>query len=342
MLGFAVFEASLIVPAEDIWYNGMDDTFLKRAGQLYMLLVYPIDSLFGIYMDIESIKMTAGGLAATMIGGALVLAVLFVTAKRNRKLAIFAVPYFLFLTVGTFKYLYWNHLGISTFYLLFVMWIIMDDDPQVSEIFKTIRGKIDSKATVRLGKAALAAMAAMPLGWTLFCSGMDIAIPYGLREVAEYIEDNGLEGHDIMMTWKFSYKGGNSLMDEWYYDADNRVNMTTQQGDGATLTPYFDTNIFYNFNITHHGDMYMLYRKDTDETNERNFALWREYGYPEYMFCKCPLNSVFPELKYKDIDEMYELEASFERSVIYKFSVVTDYLQIYHIKEEYRGKGKAT
>ena len=340
VLAFALFEASLIIPAEDIWYIRMDASFGERAGQLYMLLVYPIDSLFGIYIDIEKIKMTAGGLAATIVGGALLLAVLFTVTKKNCKLAIFAVPYFMFLIFGVFKYLYWNHLGISTFYLMFVMWIILDDDPQVPEIFGRIRGKIDSKATVRLGKAAVIGMAAMPLAWTVYSSAMDIALPYGMREAAEYIKDKGIEGHDFMLNWKFSYKAGNKLMDDWYFDADNRINMTSQQGDGPVLTPYFDTNIFYNFNITKHDDMYMYYRTDTEEDNERNFALWREYGYPEYMFCKCPLNSVFPELEYKDIDKMYDLEESFQINKIYKFSVLTEYVQIYHIKDEYRGKGK--
>ena len=340
VLAAALFIASLIMPADDVRYMNMDDSFGKRAGKLYMLLVYPIDSLFGIYMDIDGIKQSQSGLIATLIGGALLLAVLFAVTKKNRKLLIFTVPYFMFMLFGVFKYMYWNHLGISTFYLMFILWIILDDKPQVPDIFFKIRSKVESKATVRLGKAAVCAMVLMPLAWTVYCSAADIALPYGMRAVASYIKDNNIEGHDIMMYWLFEYKKGNPVMDDWYYDADNRHNMSNEQSDGSSLTPYFDSNIFYNFNITHHDDLYNTFMLTTEEDNERNFALWREYGYPEYMFCKCPLNSVFPELEYKDIDEMYDLEQTFERNCIYKFSVITESVQIYHIKDEYLGKGK--
>lgn len=340
VLAFALFTASLIMPADDVRYMNMDDSFGKRAGKLYMLLVYPIDSLFGLYIDIDTVKQSQSGLIATIIGGALLLAVLFAVTKKNRKLAIFALPYFMFLLFGVFKYMYWNHLGISTFYLMFVIWIILDDKPQVPDIFGKIQKKVESKLTVNLGKAAVCGMVLMPLAWTCYCSVSDIISPYGMREVAQYIKDNDIEGHDIMMYWLFEYKGGDSLMDDWYYTAENRRNMSNEQSDGSSLSPYFDSNIFYNFNITHHDDLYNTFKQTPEEDNERNFALWREYGYPEYMFCKCPLDSVFPELKYEDIEEMYDLEASFERNCFYKFSTITEYVQIYHIKDEYLGKGK--
>ncbi len=337
ILIFAVFVAYLIMPNEQTRYMNMDDTFSQRLKQLYLLLVYPIDSLFGLYIDVDAIKQTTTGLITTMIGGALLLAVLFAVARKNKKLLTFAVPYFMFLLFGVFKYMYWNHINISTFFLMFTVWIIMDDEnAALPDVFYTIRSKVESKGTVMLAKAAVIGMTALPLGWTVFCSAADIALPYGMRDVAQYIKDNGIEGHNIMMYWLFSYKGGNSLTDpENYYKDENRINMSNEQCDGSALSPYFDTNIFYNFNITHHEDTYQTYIKTSDEDNERNFALWREYGYPEYMFCKCPLNSVFPELEYEDIDEMYDLEATFERNVIYKFSVITEAVQIYHIKPEY-------
>ncbi|MBR6874298.1 MAG: hypothetical protein IKN17_12410 [Ruminococcus sp.] len=342
ILAFAVFTVLLIIPADDVRYMNMDVGFTDRLSDLKMLLVYPIDSLFGIYIDLEPIKMTESGLITTMIGGAMLWVVLILVTKRNKKLAVFSVPYLMFLLFGIFKYMYWNHIGISTFFLMFTVWIILDDEePAVPEVFRKITSKVESKLTVVLAKAAVIGMAAMPLSWTAYCTVSDIMEPYGMRDVAQYIKDNDIEGHTIMMYWLFEYKGGDRIFDpDNYYAAENRRNLSNEQSDGSALSPYFDTNIFYNFNITHHDDLFNTFKITTEEDNERNFALWREYGYPEYMFCKCPLNSVFPELTYKDIDEMYVLEASFERNCFFKFSAQTEGVQIYRLKDEYIGKGK--
>ena len=338
ILIFALALIALIIPAEDVRYLHMDDSFGSRARNLYMILIYPIDSLFGIYIDIDAIKQSTSGLITTLIGGTLLLALIVLIARKNKKLATFAVPFLMLSVFGVFKYLYWNHLGVFTFFLMFIAWIILDDEnAAMPELFGKIAAKIESDLTRTLGKVALVGITLFPLSWTVYCCICDITEPYGMREVAQYIKDNNIEGHDIMMCWLFDYKD-KSLMAK-RSDA-NRINMSNEQSDGASLTPYFDSNIFYNFNITHHDDLYNTFKKTTAEDNERNFGLWREYGYPEYMFCKCPIDSVFPELEYDDIDEMYELEATFERHCFYKLSDVMETVQIYHLKEEYRGKGK--
>lgn len=340
VLAFALFTASLIIPADDIRYMNMNVGIADRLRNLKLLLVYPIDSLFGIYIDVETIKQTTSGLITTMIGGAMLLAVLFAVTKKNRKLAIFAVPYFGFLIFGVLKYMYWNHLGISTFYIVFILWTVMDDEnAAVPEIFGKIRTKVESKLTVVLGKCAVVFISAMPLAWSLSCTAMDIINPYGMREVAQYIKDNDMEGHTIMMCWLYEYKGGSKFDDDYYTDA-NRHNMSNEMSDASALSPYFDTNIFYNFNIDNPEQLYSKFRQTTEEDNQHNFARWREYGYPEYMIFKCPIDSVFPELVYDDIEEMYDNVAMFERNCFYKFSAITEYVHIFKLKDEYIGKGK--
>ncbi|MBR1393036.1 MAG: hypothetical protein IJ561_04300 [Ruminococcus sp.] len=338
ILCFALFTIWLIIPADDVRYLHMDDTFTDRLKNLYLLLVYPIDSLFGIYIDVDSFKQTTSGLITTLIGGALLLAVLFAVTKKNKKLATFAVPYFMFLIFGVFKYMYWNHLGISTFYIMFTIWIILDSEkPELPDIFFKISEKVESKMTVVLGKCAVIFMAAMPLAWTVSCSFMDITEPYGMRDVAQYIKDNDMEGHTIMLVWIYEYKD-TSLED--IRTAENRHDLSNEVSDGSTLTPYFDTNIFYNFNTSHPEDLYSRFRITTEEDNQRNFALWREYGYPEYMIFKCPLDSVFPELEYDDIEEMYDIVDMLEINCFYKFSEIKEYVHIFKLKDEYIGKGK--
>lgn len=339
ILVFALFTVWLIIPADDVRYLHMNDTVSDRLKDLYLLLVYPIDSLFGIYIDVDSMKQTQSGLITTMIGGALVLCVLFAVTKENKKLAIFSVPYFMFLLFGVFKYMYWNHLGISTFYIMFTLWIILDDSPEMPDIFGKISGKVESKLTVTLGKCVVVFIAAMPIAWTVSCSVMDILKPYGMREVAQYIKDNDMEGHTVMMCWLYEYKDRNVFAENHYTDA-NRHNMSNEMSDASALSPYFEDNIFYNFNITHPTDLYSKFRITTEEDNERNFALWREYGYPEYMIFKCPIDSVFPELEYDDIEEMYDITAMYQRNCFYKFSVITEYVHIFKLKDEYIGKGK--
>lgn len=337
ILVFALAVIALIIPAEDVYYIDMDKTFTDHLKDLYLLLVHPADSLFGIYLDVDHFKQTTSGLITTMAGGALVLAFLFTFTKANRKLATFAVPYFMFLIFGIFKYLHWNHLCVSTFFIMFTLWIIFDSgEVRLPAFFGKLRGKIESKMTVTLAKCAVVFMAAMPLAWSVSCSVMDIISPYGMREVASYIKDNGMIGHTVMVCWQYDYK------DETYEDFrcdENRVNRSNQVPDASSLSPYFDGNIFYNFNTSHPTDLYSKYKQTPPEDNERNFTLWRQYGYPEYMIIKCPLDSVFPELEYKDIKEMYDIVDMFERNVFYKFSAVTEYVHIFKLKDEYKGKG---
>ena len=205
--------------------------------------------------------------------------------------------------------------------------------------FGKISGKVESKLTVTLGKCVVVFIAAMPIAWTVSCSVMDILKPYGMREVAQYIKDNDMEGHTVMMCWLYEYKDRNVFAEDHYTDA-NRHNMSNEMSDASALSPYFEDNIFYNFNITHPTDLYSKFRITTEEDNERNFALWREYGYPEYMIFKCPIDSVFPELEYDDIEEMYDITAMYQRNCFYKFSVITEYVHIFKLKDEYIGKGK--
>ena len=58
------------------------------------------------------------------------------------------------------------------------------------------------------------------------------------------------------------------------------------------------------------------------------------------MIFKCPIDSVFPELEYDDIEEMYDVVAMYQRNCFYKFSVITEYVHIFRLKDEYIGKGK--
>jgi len=337
ILVFALAMIACIMPADDIRYLNMNDGLSDKFKKIYMILVYPIDSLFGLYIDIDTIKQSTSGLIATVIGGALLIVLLIMIVKRNGKLAVFAVPYFLFIGFGHFKYLYWNHLGISTFFLMFTAWIILDSDTvSMPEIFGKISVKVESKLTKSLAKVLVAGIALMPLGWTVYCSVMDVLSPYGMREVAEFIKDNDMEGHTIMISWLFDYKEKNY---EGFRNAENRINMTNEMSDASALSPYFDSNIFYNFNSDDPSETYSHFKKTTDEDNERHFDNWRQYGYPEYMIFKCPIDSIFPEVEYEDIEEMYDIIGMFERNCFYKFSTITEYVHVFKIKDEYRGKG---
>ena len=350
ILAAAVFFIFLIIPAEDVYYNNMEEAVGQRIlRNLNLLLIFPVDSLFGTYTEVDPFKQTPIGFYLSLAGGAAILLVLFAVTKKNKKLATFAVPYFMFLGFGIWKYLYWNHIGVSTFFIMFTVWIIADgDDTALPKVFYKIKSKVESRLTVIIAKAAAAMMFAMPLAWTVYCSASDIAEPYGLREAAQFIKDNGIAGHTVMAAWNYKYTKTPSYAETFasdydvneYYNKDTRINNTFLIGDGSTLSPYFDENIFYNFNVDCPSDTYVKYKTASDEENEHNFSEWRKYGYPEYMIRKCPIDAVFPELKFSDIDEMYEVIGEFSTNIFYKLSYELSYFQIYKLKDEYIGKGK--
>ncbi len=342
----AAFLIASIIPAKDVYFQGVDYSVGERLAMLYKLLVIPIDGLFGVYLDIEAIKQSTSGLIATSIGGAIILAAMIAICRANKKTLTFALPYFMFTLFGSLSYFSYHHLGISLLYFIFIFWIIIAENGEIAlpKFAFKIKEKVDSMLIRRLAAVTAAVIIAVPFGWTVYCCVQDILKPFGPRAVAEYIKENHLEDK-IMLQWHYEYKNipedlKNQMgadMSE-YYTAQNRSDYTNLIGYGSTLSAYFDRNVFYNFNAAKPQDMYMYYKYPSDSEVKRDLELWKKHGYPEYMMWKCYIDKMFPELPEDFFDEMYEEIARFDTHMFFKFSDEKEVIIIYKLKDEYKTK----
>jgi hypothetical protein len=143
------------------------------------------------------------------------LAVFFITIFwliRKRLALWYLFPQFLILAL--FSVRYWNlwHVGIVFFLWIFALWISFDKDK--TEISAP---SVPSKIMLAL----LAIVLATQIYWAFYAVRSDFRQNYsGSKEIAEYIKENNLENRKIFVSgWK-----------------------------SAAIHPYFDKNIFYNYN----------------------------------------------------------------------------------------------
>ena len=115
------------------------------------------------------------------------------------------------------------------------------------------------------------------------------------------------------------------------YDDSNIpwVDYPNIQGVAAALDPYFDHNIFYNFNIDKPAQTYVTYRSTTENENEEIFAKWNNVGIPDVVIGRCGVTSAFPDINVDD----YVAVAQVHEYMTFKFEKSENYITIYVTKD---------
>lgn len=96
-------------------------------------------------------------------------------------------------------------------------------------------------------------------------------------------------------------------------------NRTYLMGEPSMILPYFDRNIFMNFNVDCPDDMYMHYKYKEDA--EAVFAKWREKGIPDFIIDYCPIDEIYDEKTLEGV--IYLPVYSLEYNVFYKLDFNT-------------------
>lgn len=307
LLGLAVLAVALIlciVPAKDVYYKGMDDKFSLRS--ILEILVIPPDSLFTSYHD-EYIKKTVVGLTMTAIIGAVLWFIMIAFAKANKKLATFVVPLMMFLIFGLAVYLSNHHIGICTMFLVFIAWITIADNGrlEIPPLFLKLKKSISSKAIQKAAVFIVLFISIIPLAWTVHSSIADIKYYYFLNPIADFIKDNKLENRKILVSWGVRYTPDKSfnIREHDYSELDDtpyRHDYTYLSGTAASTLPYFDKNIYMNFNVDDPDIMYMQYRQDSDV--QKVFKEWHDLGLPDVIVGSCTLSKIYSEEELKDVN----------------------------------------
>jgi hypothetical protein len=340
----AVMLLIMIIPADDCYYGGVDNggsilEILTRIRDYGTVIILPFESWSGVLFGINGEKDYTSIFIAEAVIGLLIWTALILITRKNRKFFTFFVPYIIMAVFMAFHYMSAHHIGISGLFHVFVFWIMAEQEGgiQLPESFIKIKNSFGSPFIRKFILSVGVIICLMPVVYSIGASYMDIKGECGTSKYAEIIKENHLEDRKIMAQWTVTYdKGSDNVFKVLEIPSEHgkiESNSTYLMGDPAMIQPYFDRNIFMNFNVDCPDDLYMhyKYKEDVDAV----FASWREKGLPDFILDYCPIDEVYDEETLEGVKYLPIYEIQF--NVFYKLDFNNYYERLY-IREDLLGE----
>lgn len=289
---------------------------------IYMFLVLPGDATYldicnylipKLQFDISTVVGIVGSLIITTI--------LIIFAKIHNKLLLLIIPYSMMAIFSTFVYFHTHHMGIITLFFLFILWCCFEDSSKENSIEEIFKGLISKKSDIyileKVPKVFFGIVICVSIVWSIVSSINELYTPYGEgRDLANFIKLYNLDKYNIMAQWKQST---NYETKEFILDT-NLINNTC-------ALPYFNKNIFYNFNISLPNKSYTTHKVGNDY---ENIEKWKEVGIPDVIIGNVNLGTVFDEsVNYNNYVCVYDAKGSY----IWKTEVV-DYDALVYLRKD--------
>ena len=289
---------------------------------IYMFFVLPGDAT---YLDIcnylfARFQFNISGVVG-IVGSSIISIIIIMLAKRHNKILLLIVPYSLMAIFSIFVYFHTHHIGVITLFFLFVIWCCLEDKEEKNITFYFFRRLIkdDSDITLlrKIPKVFFGIVICVSIVWTIVSSINEIYTPYGEgRDLARFIKMNNLDKYKIMAQWK-----------EYTNNETNETVLDTNLINNTCVLPYFDKNIFYNFNMSMPNKCYTTHKVGN---NYDNIEKWKELGIPDVIIGNVNLNTVFDDsINYNDYVCIYDAKASY----IWKSEVI-DYEALVYIRKD--------
>lgn len=334
ILLYALFLLSLMLPAEDCYYGSSLMTPMERLENSFYLLIIPFESVAGIYLGNDGDFTTTGGLIADCIGGVIFWLLIISFLHINHRKALFLLPYSLYTLFGTYFYFAAHHLGISVMYMIFVLWIIYqeDDVPTVPAFFQKIESGMIRKIA---GCVGIILLILSPVASGV-ASVNDIRFFYGTIDFVNFIKENHLENKKIMLLWLYNYKVdaknfglSDMILDETLPaklpEIDTEHNYPYVIGFGSSVNAYFDHNVFMNFNTDDPDCLYMKWRKTENPTEI--YKSWHDQGLPDFVIGAVPLQDIYSKEELEGVTYYWVDEV--KNGVIWKFEALENATKVY-------------
>ncbi|NLT10710.1 MAG: hypothetical protein GXY08_14620 [Ruminococcus sp.] len=330
--------------ADDCYYEGVDtDNYLIKSlnnWKNYALALYlPYESWIGTLMDNDYVATTSPApIILDSLFGIVTWALIITITKKNKKFLTFFIPYMILTLFMAFFYMSVHHLGIGTLFHIFIFWIMAEENEgiQIPEFMKKLAGGIKNPLIRKFGAAGAIGIYMMNVLFSAVSSFNDIRYAYYPTGAADYIKKHHLEDRKIMIGWIYKFGNSNSNKENenesWFMrmaiPSDHPPvtdNKTLLCGLGSVYLPYFDSNIFMNFNVRFPDDLYMHYAYKEDVQEE--FSLWREQGLPDIIIDYCPIDEVYGKDAIKDV--RYCIIAEFPYHMNFKLHTTDEKVYMY-------------
>lgn len=337
LLIFAMLVMAAIVPDENVYLGGkMSNETEKKfdfscINILFCFVIFS-DSIITSFFNYAGVPSEIASQIPVIVVSILLVALFVTITYRNKKLLTFLLPYGVLSIFGSFVYISPHHIGVITAFVIFVLWIIVDENGKVllPEYMNKISAKIGKKLKVILKAIAFLPLL-IPIAWSCTSSYFDIRYPYWFDEAADFIKEYHLDDYKIMGYWQQVLNG--EIDDDAFWNVDEADYMwhdyPNLQGISVALNPYFDKNIFCYFNIDKHDKTFQYYRANTQKEAEEEFSKWREQGEPDVVIERCEITKAYPDI---DVDNYVAVKRIYFYKP-YKFETYDQYITIYVTKD---------
>lgn len=338
LLIFAMLVMAAIVPDENVYLGGKMSSETEKKFDfsciniLFCFVIFS-DSIITSFFNYAGVPSEIASQIPVIVVSILLVALFVTITYRNKKLLTFLLPYGVLSIFGSFVYISPHHIGVITAFVIFVLWIIVDESGKVllPEYMNKISAKIGKKLKV-IVKAIAFLPLLIPIAWSCTSSYFDIRYPYWFDEAADFIKEYHLDDYKIMGYWQQVLNG--EIDDDAFWNVDEADYMwhdyPNLQGISVALNPYFDKNIFCYFNIDKHDKTFQYYRANTQkEAEEEEFSKWREQGEPDVVIERCEITKAYPDI---DVDNYVAVKRIYFYKP-YKFETYDQYITIYVTKD---------
>jgi len=337
LLIFAMLVMAAIVPDENVYLGGKMSSETEKKFDfsciniLFCFVIFS-DSIITSFFNYAGVPSEIASQIPVIVVSILLVALFVTITYRNKKLLTFLLPYGVLSIFGSFVYISPHHIGVITAFVIFVLWIIVDESGKVllPEYMNKISAKIGKKLKV-IVKAIAFLPLLIPIAWSCTSSYFDIRYPYWFDEAADFIKEYHLDDYKIMGYWQQVLNG--EIDDDVFWNVDEADYMwhdyPNLQGISVALNPYFDKNIFCYFNIDKHDKTFQYYRANTQKEAEEEFSKWREQGEPDVVIERCEITKAYPDI---DVDNYVAVKRIYFYKP-YKFETYDQYITIYVTKD---------
>lgn len=335
LLLFVVLILIEIFPSENTYVDGKatsKEIFHFSFNFIQLLWIFLILTEAAVGQMPQSLSTSYD--TTSLITLSIVAVIIFILAVSifysNKKLLNFLVPYLIFSLFCTLVYFSPHHMGIITALLIYEFWIIVDESGKVKlpkyiqMLMNNLHGKM---RTVAKSLAFIPLL--VPIAWSCSSSYFEIRYPYWINAAADFIKEYDLDDYKILSPWTQEPKENVDV--EWALDDStlDYYDYPKLQGWATAILPYFDNNIFYNYNIDDHDKTFMYYQSSTEEEAEAIINKWREQGPPDVVLDRCQLTRVYPDIDVNDYVAVKRITAYKP----YKFTTSEQYITIYVTKD---------
>lgn len=279
-----------IMPRKDTY--AINNVVLQVSNPFWLRLIYtvfvlPADvTMTNVFSDYGFLSMTCFtpmSLVSGCIVGVIIWGLIAHFGRKKKTFVLFVVPYLMYAFFAAMVYLCLHHIGIGLLFLVFWFWVTMETTNEVELMGDSTMKQIWDK----MAHGMVVLFLCVSLSWTMSASMLDVFREYSAgRSMADFIKKNQLDQYRIMAMWKVKRDEEGEIVERDANFCDNVVE----------ITPYFDKNIFYNFNYGRDDCNYATHIQADETENARAYATWKKEGYPDVL------------LRNPDIGELYDAD----------------------------------